>query len=76
VLVSNAGIAEASADVLLAQLRRYAHPLQLMRGVQASNVLGVLIMLQAPLRCVSEPPLSCAKCLRPQAYMPPHEHTK
>jgi MYND finger len=76
VLVSNAGIAEASADVLLAHLRRYAPPLQLMRGAQTSFVLEELVMLQAPLHCATEAPLYCAACLQSQAHMPPNKHTK
>jgi MYND finger len=68
VLVSDAGIAEANADALLAHLRRYAHLLQLMRGAQTMIVLEVLVMLQAPLRCVTEAPLWCAKCWRSEVY--------
>jgi hypothetical protein len=68
VLVSDAGIPEASADVLLAHLRRYAHPLQLMQGAQTLTILEVLVMLQAPLRCLTEAPLWCAGCCKLEVY--------
>jgi MYND finger len=76
VLMGKDVMAEASADVLLAHLRRYAHPLQLMQGAQTSFVLQELIMLQAPLHCAEDAPLWCANCLHTQAYMTPDKQTK
>jgi hypothetical protein len=62
VLVSNAGMAETAADVLLAHLRGYIDPLQLMQGAHSFGALELVVMLQAPLHCVVESPLWCAKC--------------
>jgi MYND finger len=69
VLLGDAGMAEAAADVLLAHVRRYLPVLLLQRGVLMRSLLELAVMVQAPLPCFHEPMQWCAACATPQAYM-------
>jgi MYND finger len=75
VLVANAGMAEAAADTLLAHLRRYATPLAFVDGAQSSDMLAMMVMLDAPIDTMPAP-LWCVRCPNIDAFMPAGKHTK